>query len=327
MLKKNSLFPPSFHLSKVEIFLKHRKLISFPLFNSLGNFLSILVSQLMVCLPLEIQTLLPYEQQGLLEVRDVTSLLRYESWLYSQVMLINDCAYSTRYTSRWTLYLDLDEYFNADNPPPPEVKKATIELKQQELKAQAHWHRQVARMHRRHHQEKIAESASHLKRLSEVPETIVENGAEISHEKKILLEERQKMGGRTEEEMEAVLGAQKKQKENYSKLKSRKTKGNEKVLSVAERKEVMAARIKEQHKQLELLKQHRDHLEKHKEREKLIPLIFDTYEEASFISFGSLWWDIERCVFETEAKGSWAIQRMLYHWPHIYCTNQELYPR
>ncbi|CAI7898647.1 unnamed protein product, partial [Closterium sp. NIES-53] len=64
--------------------------------------------------------LIPYEQEGLLEVRDIGDFLEYETWLYAQVMVVNDCSYSTRHSAKWTLFFDLDEFFNADDPPPPQ---------------------------------------------------------------------------------------------------------------------------------------------------------------------------------------------------------------
>ncbi|CAI5956635.1 unnamed protein product [Closterium sp. NIES-64] len=96
------------------------------------------------------QVLIPYEQEGLLEVRDIGDFLEYETWLYAQVMVVNDCAYSTRFSAKWTLFFDLDEFFNADDPPPPQKAEGKLAHTHvlawpvaTQLDAMAHWHLQL----------------------------------------------------------------------------------------------------------------------------------------------------------------------------------------
>eukprot|EP00850_Spirogloea_muscicola_P007789 SM000040S14801 [mRNA] locus=s40:392448:395119:- [translate_table: standard] len=53
---------------------------------------------------------------GRMEIVDMRHTAKYETWLYSQVMLMNDCAYRTRFTTKWAIYLDFDEYWQSDHP-------------------------------------------------------------------------------------------------------------------------------------------------------------------------------------------------------------------
>eukprot|EP00271_Cylindrocystis_brebissonii_P017469 TRINITY_DN4558_c0_g1_i1.p1 TRINITY_DN4558_c0_g1~~TRINITY_DN4558_c0_g1_i1.p1 ORF type:complete len:504 (+),score=14.16 TRINITY_DN4558_c0_g1_i1:237-1748(+) len=46
-----------------------------------------------------------------------------------------------------------------------------------------------------------------------------------------------------------------------------------------------------------------------------------------YVTFGSRWWSLEKCAPQSSTKDDWAVQRMLYHWPHMYCVNKEDYPR
>eukprot|EP00850_Spirogloea_muscicola_P009710 SM000055S18244 [mRNA] locus=s55:237423:240433:- [translate_table: standard] len=57
-----------------------------------------------------------YVKLGRMEVVDMRHTAKYETWLYSQVMLMNDCAYRTRFTTKWAVYLDFDEYWQSDHP-------------------------------------------------------------------------------------------------------------------------------------------------------------------------------------------------------------------
>ncbi|CAI5464961.1 unnamed protein product [Closterium sp. Yama58-4] len=78
---------------------------------------------------------------------------------------------------------------------------------------------------------------------------------------------------------------------------------------------------------MEVIRAYREHLKRTAGDQRLIPLVLESYDGASYLSFGTLWWDTERCIDPSEAKGTWGIQRMFYHWPHIYCLKPELFPR
>eukprot|EP00271_Cylindrocystis_brebissonii_P006557 TRINITY_DN19336_c0_g1_i1.p1 TRINITY_DN19336_c0_g1~~TRINITY_DN19336_c0_g1_i1.p1 ORF type:complete len:510 (+),score=35.98 TRINITY_DN19336_c0_g1_i1:201-1730(+) len=56
-----------------------------------------------------------YETLKLLEVVDTRQVLKYESWLYGTLMLINDCAYRMRYSAKWALFADFNEYFDSES--------------------------------------------------------------------------------------------------------------------------------------------------------------------------------------------------------------------
>eukprot|EP00897_Mesotaenium_endlicherianum_P005853 jgi/Mesen1/5296/ME000264S04321 len=54
----------------------------------------------------------PYIREGRLQITDVRDTVLYETWLYSQVLLVNDCVYRTRFSAKWSLFMDFDEYLN-----------------------------------------------------------------------------------------------------------------------------------------------------------------------------------------------------------------------
>eukprot|EP00850_Spirogloea_muscicola_P008297 SM000044S15944 [mRNA] locus=s44:95389:97481:- [translate_table: standard] len=58
---------------------------------------------------------------------------------------------------------------------------------------------------------------------------------------------------------------------------------------------------------------------------KTLPALLRPYEAKPYVTFGSLWWSAEKC--HRGGEDEWAIQRMLWHWPHVYCVNKEAYPR
>lgn len=286
-----------------------------------------------------LQTLLPYESKFILEVRDVRETLDLESWLYGQVMVINDCAYSTRYLSKWTIFFDLDEFFNADDPPSPQIKRAHYEVKEQEIHATQHWQKQLEKLQRKHHREVSSGRSRESKRLMENMGRNLGNGEDgmedimgpfnpIPHPKKFLLEERQSKEISEEEERKAK-AIQIRQERQYLRLRKKKAKNNiwDRKISVAEQKKHLEQQIREQKEQMEVLKSYREQLQEHSKKEKLIPLVLDSYGDSAYLTFGTMWWDVERCILDTEAEGDWAIQRMLYHWPHIYCMKPKVYPR
>ena len=117
----------------------------------------------------------PYSRKSLVEVVNVRKIVKYESWLSGAVMVLNDCAYRTRFTSTWTVSMDMNEYFDSD-------------------------------------------------------------------------------AGLT---LAGLLGK---------------------------------------------------------------------YEDKSYVTLGSRWWSIEKCLPQV-SDDDWAIERMPYHWPHVYCVNKDEFPR
>ncbi|GJP80445.1 hypothetical protein CLOP_g10648 [Closterium sp. NIES-67] len=67
----------------------------------------------------------------------------------------------------------------------------------------------------------------------------------------------------------------------------------------------------------------------------------NAYDGRPYVTFGSRWWSFEKCTFSSlterivvtegaekaAVEQPWALERMLFRWPHIYCTNKEAYPR
>lgn len=52
----------------------------------------------------------------------------------------------------------------------------------------------------------------------------------------------------------------------------------------------------------------------------------DTHDGQPYVTFGSQWWSLEKCL--PDPSGTlWAVQRMVYHWPDVYCVNKNEYPR
>lgn len=60
----------------------------------------------------------PWAAAGRLEVVDIRGTTKYETWLFSQVLVVNDCAYRVRGAARWALFMDFDEYLMIPAPPP-----------------------------------------------------------------------------------------------------------------------------------------------------------------------------------------------------------------
>ncbi|CAI5993643.1 unnamed protein product [Closterium sp. NIES-64] len=61
------------------------------------------------------RTLGPFIKAGQMTVTDVTEVDEFETW-FGQVLVVNDCAYRSLFTSRWVLFLDLDEYLYVSQP-------------------------------------------------------------------------------------------------------------------------------------------------------------------------------------------------------------------
>ncbi|CAI5533700.1 unnamed protein product [Closterium sp. Naga37s-1] len=61
------------------------------------------------------RTLGPFIKEGQMTVTDVTEVDEFETW-FGQVLVVNDCAYRSLFTSRWVLFLDLDEYLYVSQP-------------------------------------------------------------------------------------------------------------------------------------------------------------------------------------------------------------------
>ncbi|CAI5473323.1 unnamed protein product [Closterium sp. Yama58-4] len=61
------------------------------------------------------RTLGPFIREGQMTVTDVTEVDEFETW-FGQVLVVNDCAYRSLFTSRWVLFLDLDEYLYVSEP-------------------------------------------------------------------------------------------------------------------------------------------------------------------------------------------------------------------
>lgn len=52
----------------------------------------------------------PDLKSGVVEVTDFREVLQYESWYYGQLLGIQDCIYRLRFSSKWVLMADIDEY-------------------------------------------------------------------------------------------------------------------------------------------------------------------------------------------------------------------------
>eukprot|EP00897_Mesotaenium_endlicherianum_P011073 jgi/Mesen1/9995/ME000072S09405 len=63
------------------------------------------------------KVLQPYLDAGTMDITDIKASLKYDTWLYSQVLVVNDCALRTRATSRWALMMDIDEYLHVTAAP------------------------------------------------------------------------------------------------------------------------------------------------------------------------------------------------------------------
>ncbi|CAI5459863.1 unnamed protein product [Closterium sp. Yama58-4] len=61
------------------------------------------------------RTLAPFIRAEQMTVTDVTEVDEFETW-FGQVLVVNDCAYRSLFTSRWVLFLDLDEYLYVSQP-------------------------------------------------------------------------------------------------------------------------------------------------------------------------------------------------------------------
>ncbi|CAI5964529.1 unnamed protein product [Closterium sp. NIES-65] len=121
-------------------------------------------------------------------------------------------------------------------------------------------------------------------------------------------------------------------REQYRKLRARRKEDEteeekEKLPGEEEQQRHLQQQEAEQQSQMEVIRAYREHLKRTAGDQRLIPLVLESYDGASYLSLGTLWWDTERCVDPSEAKGTWGIQRMFYHWPHIYCLKPELFPR
>ncbi|CAI5534537.1 unnamed protein product [Closterium sp. Naga37s-1] len=82
--------------------------------------------------------------------------------------------------------------------------------------------------------------------------------------------------------------------------------------------------------------------------------VLSRYGGRPYVSFGSRWWSLEKCVQVDGAGGGvrtgaggrsllaaaaaaaqpppavspvWAVERMRFHWPQLFCTNKDEYPR
>lgn len=78
--------------------------------------------------------------------------------------------------------------------------------------------------------------------------------------------------------------------------------------------------------------------------------LLNSYEGKPYVSLGSRWWSLERCVTQEEGTRSmsardssvgegmvlgsldsggwtWGVEKMLFHWPHYYCTNKKDFPK
>ncbi|CAI5532330.1 unnamed protein product, partial [Closterium sp. Naga37s-1] len=310
------------------------------------------------------QVLIPYEQEGLLEVRDIGDFLEYETWLYAQVMVVNDCSYSTRHSAKWTLFFDLDEFFNADDPPPPQKVEAHTHVLATQLDAMEHWHRQLSRLRKRFARERRMEPRPQreMEEEEEEKEASAAAGAAgaagaaaaavaqaagqgLAHRTRISLEQRRaaeqaeeannrqngtRIGKETAKARQQRVARQ--MREQYRKLRARRKEDEaeeekEKLPGEEEQQRHLQQQEAEQQSQMEVIRAYREHLKRTAGDQRLIPLVLESYDGASYLSLGTLWWDTERCVDPSEAKGTWGIQRMFYHWPHIYCLKPELFPR
>ncbi|GJP53694.1 hypothetical protein CLOM_g12850, partial [Closterium sp. NIES-68] len=61
------------------------------------------------------KTLSPFIRAKQMTVTDVTEVDEFETW-FGQVLVVNDCAYRSLFTSRWVLFLDFDEYLYVSQP-------------------------------------------------------------------------------------------------------------------------------------------------------------------------------------------------------------------
>lgn len=59
----------------------------------------------------------PYLSARMMTITDVRAINQFETWLYAQLLAINDCAYRTQFTSEWALFMDIDEYLYVTKPP------------------------------------------------------------------------------------------------------------------------------------------------------------------------------------------------------------------
>lgn len=58
-----------------------------------------------------------FVKRNLVEVTDIRAPAQYDTWSYTQVLMVNDCAFRTRHTTRWALMIDVDEYLYISTPP------------------------------------------------------------------------------------------------------------------------------------------------------------------------------------------------------------------
>lgn len=52
----------------------------------------------------------PYVKKSMMTITDISEVTQnFETW-YAQVLVVNDCAYRSHFTSRWAVFLDFDEF-------------------------------------------------------------------------------------------------------------------------------------------------------------------------------------------------------------------------
>lgn len=59
----------------------------------------------------------PYVDAGAMTITDARTVGAYDTHYFGQLLLINDCAYRTHFSSRWSLFLDFDEYLYVRQEP------------------------------------------------------------------------------------------------------------------------------------------------------------------------------------------------------------------
>eukprot|EP00271_Cylindrocystis_brebissonii_P002894 TRINITY_DN13651_c0_g1_i2.p1 TRINITY_DN13651_c0_g1~~TRINITY_DN13651_c0_g1_i2.p1 ORF type:complete len:497 (-),score=54.21 TRINITY_DN13651_c0_g1_i2:717-2207(-) len=59
----------------------------------------------------------PYINGRMMTITVVREINQFETWLWAQLLVVNDCAYRTRFSTQWALFMDLDEYLYVAEPP------------------------------------------------------------------------------------------------------------------------------------------------------------------------------------------------------------------
>jgi len=59
----------------------------------------------------------PYLRTGKMDIVEMSDNLKYDSWLYCQVLVVNDCSLRVRYKSQWAIMMDVDEYLHMSEVP------------------------------------------------------------------------------------------------------------------------------------------------------------------------------------------------------------------